>query len=133
MPDSDREVTSTPSTVMLPPTTEPPPGSSRMTDSAVIVLPLPDSPTMPRHSPGFTVSDTPSMACTTPWRSRISVRRSSIDRSGANRKTPPNKEDKRRCSRTSNASRSASPMKLMAMTTRMIAMPAGKICHQYPS
>jgi len=23
-------------------------------------------------------------------------------------------------------------MKLMAMTTTMIAMPAGKICHQYP-
>ena len=36
----------------------------------------------------------------------------------------------RRCSLTSNASRRASPMKLIAMTTRMMAMPAGKICHQ---
>ena len=40
-----------------------------MIDSAVIVLPLPDSPTMPRHSPGSTVSDTPSMACTVARRS----------------------------------------------------------------
>ena len=31
----------------------------------------------------------------------------------------------RRCRRTSNESRSASPMKLMEMTTRMMAMPAG--------
>src|SRR6201986_5507814 len=54
-----------------------------MTDSAVIVLPLPDSPTMPRHSPGCTDSDTPSIACTTPWRSLISVCRSWMSRSGA--------------------------------------------------
>ena len=46
------------------------------------------------------------------------------------RKSPQRKRNQRRCRRTSNESRSASPMKLIAMTTRMIAMPAGKICHQ---
>ena len=40
----------------------PPGGSSCMTDSAVIVLPLPDSPTMPRHSPGSRVRLTPDRA-----------------------------------------------------------------------
>ena len=99
-----------------------------MIDSAVIVLPEPDSPTMPRHSPGATDSDTPSIACTVARRSRISVCRSWMSRSGANESPP--KRNQRRCRRTSNESRSASPMKLIAMTTRMIAMPAGKICHQ---
>src|SRR5580700_11682 len=85
--DSGSAATSVPSTTMRPPTTSPPDGSSRMMDSAVIVLPLPDSPTMPRHSPGSTVSDTPSMACTVARRSLISMRRSSMIRSGANGKT----------------------------------------------
>ena len=42
---------STPSSRTLPSTTWPPVGSSRRTESAVIVLPHPDSPTRPRHSP----------------------------------------------------------------------------------
>jgi hypothetical protein len=54
------------------------PPSAAFSGSAVIVLPDPDSPTMPRHSPACTDSDTPSTACTTERRSRISVRRSSI-------------------------------------------------------
>ena len=76
MPSSDSEATSVPSTTIRPPTTSPPPGSRRMIESAVIVLPEPDSPTMPRHSPGATDSETPSIACTVARRSRISVRRS---------------------------------------------------------
>src|ERR1700722_16241519 len=52
-----------------------------MIDSAVIVLPQPDSPTMPSVSPSSTCSDTPSTACTMPFLSWISVRRSSICKS----------------------------------------------------
>ena len=119
---SGRAARSVPSRLIVPPVRWPPPGSRRMTDRAVIVLPLPDSPTIPRHSPSATVRDTPSTARTRPRRSRISVRRSRMSRSGA--------IGYRRRRRTSNASRNASPMKLMETMTAMIAMPAGKICHQ---
>src|SRR5215831_718621 len=61
----------------------PPTGSRSMIDNAVIVLPLPDSPTMPSVSPGSTYSETPSTACTVPSRSTIWVWRSSISSSGA--------------------------------------------------
>src|SRR5215471_13070802 len=74
---SSTEEISLPSRTIFPPTMWPPGGRSRMMDSAVIVLPQPDSPTMPRHSPGSTVRLTPSRACTTALRSRISVRRPS--------------------------------------------------------
>ncbi len=63
---SDSVLSSWPSSLMLPPTIEPPPGSRFMIDNAVIVLPQPDSPTMPSVSPGSTWSVTPSTACTTP-------------------------------------------------------------------
>src|SRR5580698_7562759 len=69
--------------LILPPTMCPPGGRSCMIESAVIVLPEPDSPTMPRHSPASRLRLTPSSACTVALRSRISVRRSSIDSSGA--------------------------------------------------
>src|SRR5262249_14804033 len=59
-----------------PPTTWPPLGSSCMIDIAVMVLPQPDSPTMPRVSPTSTENVTPSSACTVDRLSRISVRRS---------------------------------------------------------
>ena len=54
-----------------------------MIDNAVIVLPQPDSPTMPSVSPESTYSDTPSTARTVPSRSEIWVWRSSISSSGA--------------------------------------------------
>ena len=85
MPVSDSRAMSFPSTMMRPPVTSPPPGSSRMIDSAVIVLPEPDSPTMPRHSPGATDSDTPSIAYTVPRRNLMSVCRSWMSSSEANK------------------------------------------------
>ena len=123
---------------MLPPAIDPPVGSRFMIDSAVMVLPQPDSPTIPSVSPGSTWIDTPSTACTTPSLSRISVRRSVISSSGATvsflslpvpalipAAYPARTRRYRRCSRVSNESRSASPMKLNAMQVRMIAMPGG--------
>ena len=50
-----------------PPAMRPLFGSSPMIDSAVIVLPQPDSPTMPSVSPSSTWNDTPSTACTMPF------------------------------------------------------------------
>src|SRR6185437_11747075 len=70
---------------MLPPTIEPPVGSRFMIDSAVMVLPQPDSPTMPSVSPGSTYSEMSSTACTVERFSLISVRRLSICNSGATR------------------------------------------------
>src|SRR6202034_760422 len=70
---------------MLPPTIEPPVGSRFMIDSAVMVLPQPDSPTMPSVSPGSTCSEMSSTACTVERFSLISVRRLSICNSGATR------------------------------------------------
>ena len=66
MSSAENELISCPDRVMLPPAMCPPLGSSCMIDSAVIVLPQPDSPTMPSVSPVSTWSDTPSTACTTP-------------------------------------------------------------------
>src|SRR5487761_1302001 len=74
---------SRPASVMLPATIDPPVGSRFMMDSAVIVLPQPDSPTTPSVSPGSTCNDTPSTAWTTPSRSLIWVWRSLISSSGA--------------------------------------------------
>ena len=70
---------------MLPPTIEPPVGSRFMIDSAVMVLPQPDSPTMPSVSPGSTYSEMSSTAWTVECFSLISVRRLSICNSGATR------------------------------------------------
>ena len=50
-----------------PPAMRPLFGSRPMIDSAVIVLPQPDSPTMPSVSPSSTWNDTPSTACTMPF------------------------------------------------------------------
>src|SRR5215469_9876298 len=85
MSSSESALISVPSSLMLPPVMDPPVGSSFMIDSAVMVLPHPDSPTMPRVSPGSTCSETPSIACTVACFSRISVRRSVISSSGATR------------------------------------------------
>src|SRR6478609_3496878 len=48
-----------------------------MIDMAAIVLPHPDSPTMPTVSPASTSNDRPSTARTVPLRSRMRVLRSS--------------------------------------------------------
>ncbi len=58
---SSVEITLPPSRIR-PPVMCPPGGSSCMIDSAVIVFPLPDSPTMPRHSPASTARFTLSSA-----------------------------------------------------------------------
>src|SRR4051812_23119905 len=73
---------STPSNRTLPPTPPPPVGSSRITESAVIVLPHPDSPTSPSVSPARTLSSTPSTACTVERLSRMSVRSPLISSNG---------------------------------------------------
>src|SRR5205823_5506610 len=74
---------STPSNLILPPTILPPGcGTSRSSDRLVMVLPEPDSPTMPSVSPGATVKLTPSTALTTPRRVKKYVRRSSTCSSG---------------------------------------------------
>src|SRR6185503_1177584 len=74
---------STPSNRILPPTILPPGwGTSRSSDRLVIVLPEPDSPTIPRVSPGATEKLTPSTALTTPRRVKKWVRRSSTSSRG---------------------------------------------------
>src|SRR5437773_12003581 len=74
--------------MILPPTILPGSGTRRRTDSAVTVLPLPDSPTMPRVSPLPTSRLTPSNAFTVPEDVKKCVFRSSTRSSGA-RSLPP--------------------------------------------
>ena len=50
----------------LPPTIRAFAGSSRISDSAVVVLPQPDSPAIPSASPDSSRNDTPSTARTVP-------------------------------------------------------------------
>ena len=57
-------------------------GSSFITDSPIVVLPQPDSPTRPRHSPERTENETPSTARTLTVRRWNSVRRSSTSSTG---------------------------------------------------
>jgi hypothetical protein len=60
----------------------PPLGSRRITDSAVTLLPQPDSPTRPSTSPRRRVKLTPSTALTTPRRRKKCVCRSRTSRTG---------------------------------------------------
>ena len=64
MASSSSALIGRPFSVILPPTIDPPVGSRLMIDSAVIVLPQPDSPTMPTVSPASTCRVTPSTAWT---------------------------------------------------------------------
>src|SRR3954471_1898519 len=57
-------------------------GKSRMIESAVTLLPQPDSPTMPSVSPGETSNDTPSTARVTPSSVKKKVARSRTESSG---------------------------------------------------
>ena len=50
----------------LPLTMRPPGGSNRMSESAVMLLPQPDSPTIAKVSPGGTTNEMPSTGFTTP-------------------------------------------------------------------
>jgi hypothetical protein len=69
---------------MAPPTTLPGgSATSRRTESAVTLLPHPDSPTTPKVSPLRTVQETPSTARTMPAPVKKWVRKSSISSSGA--------------------------------------------------
>ena len=53
----------------MPPTMRPGgSGTSRMSDSAVMLLPQPDSPTIASVSAAPSEKQTPSTALTTPWR-----------------------------------------------------------------
>ena len=58
-------------------------GRMRTSDRAVVVLPQPDSPAIPRASPWSSRNDTPSTARTVPEPTVKWVRRSSTTRSGA--------------------------------------------------
>jgi hypothetical protein len=66
---SDFCTRSSPSNSIRPPTIRAAGGSTRMIVSASVLLPEPDSPTMPRVSPAWMRSDTSSTARTTrvPW------------------------------------------------------------------
>ena len=60
---------STPSSLTEPPAMRPGgSGTSRIRDSAVMLLPQPDSPTIASVSCGASAKLTPSTALTTPWR-----------------------------------------------------------------
>src|ERR1700722_3078896 len=83
MSRSDSALMSVPPSTTEPEVMTPPRGSSRMVDRAVIVLPQPDSPTRPRHSPAATARLTPSTARTVVFFSLISVCRSLTCSTGA--------------------------------------------------
>ena len=114
-----------------PPVITPPGGSSRRTDSAVMVLPQPDSPTRPRHSPAATAGSrrpgrgrTVGPAAGSPSQAGdLEQRRHSVlyRRGGA-------------CSGRAGSrrrpSRSPSPSIVNATTTSTMARPGGTICHQ---
>src|SRR5512137_122468 len=68
---------------MLPAATWPGRRTSPMTAANVTLLPEPDSPTTPRHSPGRTSRSTPSTAVTTPERVAKRTTRPRIASSGA--------------------------------------------------
>ncbi len=107
--------------------------------SAVTLLPQPDSPTTPSVWPRLIENETPSTALTRPSMTWKYVRRSRTSRStfgplearavlsmtGAASVTYSRL-------RGSSASRRPSPMKLMAMTVRAMAMPGKKAHHQLP-
>ena len=94
-----------------------------MIDIAAIVLPQPDSPTTPSVSPASTSKLRPSTAWTVPLRRRIRVSRPIHLEQSRHRRY-------RSCSRTSNASWSASPMKLKATTVITMIASAGYTSHQ---
>src|SRR5947207_25612 len=74
---SSNFVTSRPRNMILPAVIRPGSGTSLRIESAVIVLPQPDSPTMPSVSPASMCSETPSTARTTPREVKNCVCRSS--------------------------------------------------------
>ena len=105
-------------------------------DSPVIDLPQPDSPTTPSVSPCSMCRSTFPTACTTDLVSWMCVERSLISRTGAIRgyssalwvkasEAAHRLPDQRLRSRTSIESRSASPIRLHAITTRMMHAPTG--------
>ncbi len=72
---------SRPSSRTAPPTIRPGGvGTRRIIDSAVMLLPQPDSPTIARISPRLSANEMPSTALTRPWRVKKTVRRSSTSR-----------------------------------------------------
>src|SRR5438128_5162860 len=72
-----------PSKSARPDRTRPLRASKPSTASEVTLFPQPDSPTMPRVSPGAIAKEIPFTACTIPRRVVNSTRRSSTSRSGA--------------------------------------------------
>ena len=117
--------------------------SSRITVSAVTLLPEPDSPTTPRDLPRCRPKSMPSTARTTPSMVRNSVcrPRTSSRQVGARRRglDRPVADARRRIrarahmrDRGSSASRRPSPMKLTASTVSTMAMPGKKGHHQLP-
>ncbi len=80
---SSSEARSRPNSRMLPPLRWPLLGSRRMIEKPVVLLPQPDSPTTPRHSPSSTSNETSSTATTDPWRRWNSVRSPATSSTGA--------------------------------------------------
>src|SRR5580704_7427847 len=79
---SPREVTSSPATWTVPACTLAVRGSRPMIARSVMLLPLPDSPTMPSEPPAGRLSDTPSTARNLRWCRRTSTVRSLTSSSG---------------------------------------------------
>src|ERR1700730_526018 len=79
---SPREVTSSPATWTVPACTLAVRGSRPMIARSVMLLPLPDSPTMPSEPPAGRLSDTPSTARNVRWGRRTSTVRSLTSSSG---------------------------------------------------
>ena len=99
-----------------------------MIDKPVIDLPQPDSPTRPSVSPGSMLRLTLPTAWTTDRLSWMCVDRSLISMTGGIRvgtSQVSGGSGQRRRSRTSRESRSASPIRLQAMTTSTIDAPTG--------
>ncbi len=86
-----------PNSRTLPPTTFAFEGRRRRSDRAVVVLPHPDSPAIPRASPSSRRNETPSTAFTTPDSRVKYVRRSSTTSSGASGSAPLGRSGWRRC------------------------------------
>ena len=126
-----------PSKRIAPPTMRPRRrGRRRRIESAVTLLPQPDSPTIARVSPGATSNETPSTARTTPRACRTRCAdRDREDRLDLRRRARQRRyvighrrcAHSRRARRGSSASRRPSPSRLIASTVSASTMPGNRM------
>ena len=121
--------TSRPWNRIEPPRTWPGSSSSRITASPVMLLPEPNSPTMPSVSPAPTVRLTPSTARTTPLLVGKSTQRSADRQNGRLVACGGRGIHQRRIALGSSQSRMPSPRKLKPSTTVTMASPGIAATH----